>query len=473
MPDDPRAGQVPKLDPAAVRAFAAAFDGEVLDPGTPGYEAAAVVHQQRATAAPRLIVRPARAAAVADAIAFARAHGLEIAVRAGGHSAAGHGTGDGVLVIDMRGMAAVRVDPEARRARAEGGTLAGALVRAAGEHGMTVALGDNATVGIAGITLGGGVGYLSRAHGLTIDSLLAVELVTADGRVVTASATSEPELFWALRGGGGNFGVVTALEYRMIPAGMVYGGALVLPATRDVLVSVARLADNAPRELGVLVNVMPAPPAPFVPAEAIGKPAVMVVGVYNGDAAAGAAAWAPFRALATPIADTVGPLPYPAIYRFSEAASRPMTTADRSTFVDVLDDDVAGFLLDAFALSPGVQTIIQLRVLGGAVADTPADATAYGHRDARLLVVAIAAAATPDGAAAVIAWADAVLAGLQPRGTGVYVSFLEDEGDARIRAAYPADTLSRLSRVKAAWDPDNVFHHNQNIAPSVSGIGVG
>jgi len=336
-------------------------------------------------------------------------------------------------------------------------------VAAASEHGLTVPLGDNATVGLAGITLGGGVGYLSRQHGLTIDSLLAVELVTADGRVVTASAASEPDLFWALRGGGGNFGVVTALEYRLVPAGMVYGGALLLPATRDVLRAIAPLAGGAPRELGVIVNLMPAPPAPFVPAEAIGQPAVVVLGAFNGDAAGGEAAWAPFRALATPIADVVGPMPYAALYRFTEGASRPVANAGRCAFLETLDDAAIDLLLDAYASSPGIQTIIQLRILGGAVADVAADATAYAHRSSPMLVAAMAVAATPDDITEVRAWADGVLAGLHRLATGAYVNFLEDEGEARIRAAYPAPTHRRLAAIKAAWDPENVFRRNQNI----------
>jgi hypothetical protein len=251
-----------------------------------------------------------------------------------------------------------------------------------------------------------------------------------------------------------------------VPAGVVYGGALMLPATRDVLRAIAPLAGAAPRELGLIVNLMPAPPAPFVPADAIGKPAVMVLGAFNGDPAQGEAAWAPFRALARPIADVVGPMPYGALYRFTEGASRPVAGAARCAFLETLDDAAIDMLLDAHAAAPGIQAIIQLRILGGAIADVPAGATAYAHRTAPILVLAMAMAATPDAIADVRAWSEDVLTGLHRLEAGAYVNFLEDEGEARIRAAYPASTHRRLAAVKAAWDPDNVFRRNQNIRPA-------
>ena len=451
---------------AVVRSLASSFEGAVYTPDHPEFDATARVYQLAATGQPAVVVRPRNATDVGRAIACARDHGFEIAVRGGGHSSAGHSTGEGVFVIDTRDLRDLSIDPAARRLRAGAGLTAGPVVAAAHEHGLTVPFGDNAAVGIAGITLGGGMGYLSRQHGLTIDHLASAELVTADGRLVTTSAEQEPELFWAIRGGGGNFGVVTSLEYDLVEAGMVFGGALVLPPTADVLRGVTPLMGAAPRELGVIANVMPAPPAPFMPPEMIGRPVVLIVGCFNGDLEAGAEAWAPFRALATPIADTVGPIPYPAIYRYTEAASAPSVAVSRSMFVDVVDDVVVQTLREAYLTSPGVRTMIQVRVLGGAVADVPSGATAYAHRSAAVHLMALATAATAEAAVPCRDWADEILHHLRPRGVGAYANFLEDEGEARVRDAYPNSTYKRLAAAKRAWDPDNVFHRNQNIRPA-------
>jgi FAD/FMN-containing dehydrogenase len=451
---------------AAVAGLEAAIRGVVLLPDHPEFDTTATVVQLARPARPALIVRPADAVDVARVIAFARDEGLEIAVRGGGHSAAAHGTGDGVLVIDMRDLRELAVDPVARRLRAGAGLLAGDVVAGAHEHGLTVPLGDSGSVGVAGITLGGGFGYLSRQHGLTVDHLVSADLVTADGRLVTASPESEPELFWAIRGGGGNFGVVTSLVFNMVEAGSVYGGALVLPATENVLRGIAPLAGAAPRELGVIANLRPAPPAPFVPPEMVGRPVVVVAGVYNGDAASGVAAWAPFRALATPVADALGPMPYPAVYRLAEGAGAPSAAVSRSMFVEVLDDTVVDALRHAYETAPGTRAMVQVRVLGGAINDQPGDATAYAHRAAPVHVMALAAAPSAEALGPCQAWADDLLDSLRGRSIGAYVNFLEVEGEARIREAYPARTHRRLAATKAVWDPDNVFRRNQNIRPA-------
>lgn len=454
------------MTPAVVGALAPAFRGEVLTPEDPAYAAASGIVQLAAPCRPAAIVRPLDAADVALAIRCARDAGLEIAVRGGGHSLAGHSSGDGVLVIDTRLLHDVAVDPVARRVRAGAGLCAGDVVGATHRHGLTVPFGDSASVGIAGISLGGGIGYLSRQHGMTIDHLVSAELVTADGRVVTASADEEPELYWAIRGGGGNFGVVTSLEFGLVEADLVYGGALLLPATQNTLRGFGPLAGAAPRELGLIANLMPAPPAPFVPPEVVGRPVLALIGVFNGPATEGAAAWAPFRELAAPLADALGPMPYPAIYRLTEEASRPMAAASRSALVDVLDDTVVDVLLEANATAPGIFGLVQIRVLGGAMADVPRGATAFAHRDAAALVMALAAAPAPDALAPCTVWAAEFLGRLRGHAVGAYANFVGDEGEARIREAYPAPTHRRLAAAKAVWDPDNVFRRNLNIAPS-------
>ncbi len=454
------------MRPAAVIGLASAIRGVVLTPDHPDFSAAAAVVQLARPGRPALVVRPACAADVARTIAFARDEAIEIAVRGGGHSAAGHGTGDGVLVLDMRGVRELEVDPVARRLRAGAGLLARDVIAAAHEHGLTVPLGDSGSVGVAGITLGGGLGYLSRQHGLTVDHLVSADLVTADGRLVTASAESEPELFWAIRGGGGNFGVVTSLEFSMVEAGEAYGGAVLLPVNQNVLRGIVPLAGAAPRELGVIVSLMPAPRAPFVPPDAIGRPVVVVAGVYNGDAAAGEAAWAPFKALARPVADTLGPMAFPAIYRLTAGAGTPSASVTRSMFLEVLDDTVVDALRYASETAPGARPLVQVRILGGAIGDRSAGSTAYAHRAAPVHVSAQVTAASADALGPCKAWADAFLDSLRCRSIGAYVNYLEDEGEARIREAYPARTYRRLAAAKAVWDPDNVFRRNHNILPA-------
>jgi FAD/FMN-containing dehydrogenase len=298
---------------------------------------------------------------------------------------------------------------------------------------------------------------------MTIDNLLAVDLVTADGEVETISESSDAELFWALRGGGGNFGIAARFRYRLAPVNMVTGGALVLPLTRDVLRGVIDASLAAPDELTQITAVMAIPPAPFVPAELVGTPAVFVMPVALGDPAAGAAAVAPFRALATPLADLVGPMPYAAIYELTKAAATPAPSVIRSSFTNELSDAALDAIVERHATPEGAATITQLRVLGGAMGRVPSGATAFAHRDAPLLT-AIIAHATGD-LASTTAWADAYHAELSGGAAGVYSNFLADEGDARLREAYPDATYERLAAVKRRVDPANVFRGNHNIRP--------
>ena len=322
------------VDPDPYPAFDAGLRGSVLRPGDEAVEAAAGVWNTALQRRPEAIVRVADAQDVRTAIAFACRNELEIAVRSGGHSIAGHSTGDGVLVADTRGLRGIHIDLEQGIVWAGAGLTAGELTTALGEHGMAVPFGDTASVGLGGITLGGGIGYLARMYGLTVDSLLAVEIVTADGQVRTVSATEHPDLFWALRGGGGNFGVVTRFCYRLSRVGHeVLGGALFMPGTRDVLRSLVPIATSAPDELTVIAALMAAPPAPFMPAEHVGAPTLVLLFVYAGDPADGHAAIAPFREVATPFAEVVQPMPYAGIYELSREviqfhrATQPLTAA--------------------------------------------------------------------------------------------------------------------------------------------------
>lgn len=443
----------------------ATLRGELIRPGDEGYDEARRIHDQTVDRRPVAIVRAVDARDVSRAIGFARSAGLEIAVRSGGHSIPGHSAVDGGLVIDMTAMKGLHIDPTARVARAEAGLTAGEYTVAVGEFGLATPFGDTASVGIAGLTLGGGIGYLVRKHGLAIDSLLAVELVTADGRIVNASASENADLFWAVRGGGGNFGVVTRFTFRLHEVGMTYGGALMLPLTRATLRGFVDLAAKAPDELSVIAFAMPVPPLPFIAPEHVGIPALMLTLVYAGDPAEGEQAVAPFKALATPLADMTSPMPYPAIYRFTEGADGEMPPlAGQSTFASGLDDAGIDEIL-ARHHDPAMPLVMtQLRVLGGQMARVPAGATAFAHRDANLMVMVLAM--VQDDPRPTLGWvADYLGKAFAGKRTGVYANFLHDEGEARIREAYPADTYDRLAAIKRRWDPTNVFHRNQNIRP--------
>jgi FAD/FMN-containing dehydrogenase len=452
------------LDAHHLRALAAALPGRVVAPGDAAFETARRGHNTAVDRRPAVIVRPLDATDVSRAITAARDLGLEIAVKAGGHSVAGHSAIEGGMLIDLRAMRQVEIDPIRRIGTAQGGVLAGEYTSAAHEHGYATPFGDTTSVGLGGLTLGGGIGWLTRKHGMTIDSLLSVDLVTAAGRQLTVDERTDPDLFWALRGGGGNFGVATRFTYRLHPVGTVTAGALFLPLTADVLRDLVEVSEAAPEELTQISSIMGIPPAPFVPAELVGTPAVIVLLVHAGDLEAGAAAVAPFRAVATPLMDMVGPMPYPAIYQFTAGGEQPGPGVVRSTLLPGLSRSAADAIVERQTSPEGRMTMTQLRVLGGAMARVPADATAFAHRDAPVMATVISA--ITESAAASTAWADTYLADLAADGLGVYSNFLADEGEARLRAAYPGGTYERLAAVKRRVDPDNVFHGNHNIRPS-------
>jgi hypothetical protein len=307
------------------RRLRAAVDGRIITPGNAAYDQARAIFYGGFDQRPAVIVRPTDASEVSQVVSLARETGLELAVRSGGHSLAGHSTTDGGIVLDLADMNALDIDPAQRTAWAQTGLTAGAYTTAAGQHGLATGFGDTASVGIGGLTLGGGIGYLVRKHGPTIDSLLAAEVVTADGQVLQVDADNHPELFWAIRGGGGNFGVATRFKYRLHPVSTIVGGLLVLPATPAVIAAFVAEAQAAPEELSTIANILPAPPLPFVPTEHHGRLVIMATLAYAGDLQAGQRALAPLRALATPIADLVRPMPYPEIYppRRRRAATRP------------------------------------------------------------------------------------------------------------------------------------------------------
>jgi FAD/FMN-containing dehydrogenase len=446
----------------------AAVTGRVIAPEDPGYDEARTVFYGGIDRRPAVIVRPADATEVSRVVSLARETGLELAVRSGGHSTAGHCVTDGGIVLDLSDMRALDIDPQRRTAWAQTGLTSGEYTAAAGAHGLATGFGDTGSVGIGGITLGGGVGFLVRKHGLTIDDLLAAEIVTADGRLLRVDAETHPDLFWAIRGGGGNFGVATRFRFRLHEVDTIVGGMLFLPATPDVIHSFVAEAEAAPEELSTIANVMPAPPMPLVPAEHHGQLVIMALMCYAGPIEAGERAVAPFRGLATPIADMVRPMPYPESYLPEEDDYHP-TAVGRTMFVDTIDRDVAETIVESLRASDATMRVAQLRVLGGAMARVPADATAFAHRGSRIMVNVAAFYDGPEDRAVREAWVTDFAEALRQGDRGAYVNFLGDEGQARIRDAYPGATWDRLRAIKHRYDPTNLFRLNQNIPPAVEG----
>ena len=446
-----------------------ALHGRVIGPDDPDYDRARMVVSGAIDRRPAAIARVADDADVAHVVRLARETSVELAVRSGGHSAAGHCTTDGGIVIDLRDMKALEVDAGARTAWADAGLTAAEVTIAAAAHGLAIGFGDTGSVGIGGITLGGGVGYLVRKHGLTIDSLLAADIVTADGEVLRVDATSHPDLFWAIRGGGGNFGVATRFQYRLHPLDGIVGGILVLPATPETIAGFIAASEDAPEELSTIANVMTCPPMPFVPEEAHGRIVILAMVAYAGDTEAGERAIAPLRALATPLADLVKPMPYPEMYQPEpEDDSYRPTAVARTMFVDRVDLATAGTIKEHLEASNASMRAAQLRVLGGAMARVPDDATAFAHRSSRVMVNVATFYEGQDDRREKVAWVDGFAAALRQTDGGAYVNFLGDEGEARIRDAYPGRTWDRLAKVKARYDPTNLFRLNQNVPPEVS-----
>ncbi len=445
--------------------------GEVIAPGDSEYERARLVFNPQVDRRPAAVVRPIDADEVAHVVSFAGTQGLELAVRSGGHSYAGHGVSNGGIVLDLSALKTLELDSGTRIADAQTGLTSAELTTAAHAHGLAIGLGDTGSVGIGGLTLGGGIGYLVRKHGLTIDDLLAAEVVTADGRVLQVDAEHDPDLFWAIRGGGGNFGVATRFHYRLHPVGTVTGGMLVLPATAEVVAEFVAAAEAAPEELSTIATVITAPPLPFLPNEHHGKLVLLAMLVHAGDLAAGEQAIAPFRSLATPIADLVGPMPYPQVYPPENPDYRPRSAA-RTMFVDRVDRPVAEEILVLLNASAAPMRAVQLRVLGGAMTRVPVDATAFAHRQSRIMVNL--AAIYQDAADAPVheAWVTDAAAALRQADAGAYVNFLADEGEERVHAAYPGPTWERLSAVKRVYDPGNLFRLNQNVRPATEGTGA-
>ncbi len=443
--------------------------GEVLRPGDAGYDEARRVWNGAIDRRPAIIARCRTVDEVAAAVRIANSTGLEIAVRGGGHSIPGHSVCEGGMMIDLSPMQRVQVDTERRIARAEPGLVWGDYDAATQAHGLASPGGEISHTGVAGLTLGGGIGWLSRAYGLACDHLVGAELVLADGTIVDVDDESDPELMWGLRGGGGNFGIVTEFRFRLQRVPQLLAGMMAWPIARapEVIGTFLDVAPSAPRELSPVVGLVVAPPAPFVPAELHFQPVVTVSLLWTGDSATPPAAFAAFQGL-HPAIDTTGIHPYTEIQQwYDDGVPHGRRYHVRSEWLGELDDDVVGALIACAGAMPSPFDQILVRRVGGAIADVGADATAFRFRDAAYMLTV--AAGWDDGPADPhVQWCRDSWSALHAWSCGgSYVNHLAaDEGADRVREAYGAATWDRLVALKRRLDPANVLHLNQNVDPT-------
>jgi FAD/FMN-containing dehydrogenase len=461
------------LSDATIAELTESIRGEVVKPGDGNYDDARAIWNAAHDRHPALIVRCAGQADVVEAVKFARSQELRVAVRAGRHSIPGFSTVDDGIVIDLGPMQGIHIDPATQTGRAEGGVQWGAFDHECQAFGLAVTGGLVSTTGLTGFTLGGGIGWLVRKHGLACDNVISADVVTADGRCVTASADENPELLWGLCGGGGNFGIVTSIEFKLHPVGpMVIGGPVFYPGDRaeEVLEFWREFVKTAPEELSTVANLLTAPPAPFIPEEWHGKKLIGIIACYAGPHEDGERAVAPLKALGDPVADLIGPIPYAALQGMLDPLWGPGAYSYmKAGYVNELDDDAITTLTRFHQGATSPKSEIHLHHFGGAVAKVPADANAYGERQAPFVLNALASSFEADGFDDHVEWAQQLNAEMQPSLNGsAYINFLSNEGEDRVRAAYGDEKFSRLQALKNEWDPTNFFSLNQNIPPSVS-----
>jgi len=457
----------------AIDTLGKALRGKLLLPGADGYDAARTIWNAMIDRKPAAIVACADADDVSRSVTFASEHGLQLAVRSGGHNIAGSAVCDGGLMVSLAGMKAITVDPAARRARVGPGNTLGDVDTATQEHGLAVPLGINSTTGVAGLTLGGGFGWISRKHGLTIDSLLSAEVVTASGDKVRVSAKEHPDLFWAIRGGGGNFGVVTEFEFALHPIGPdVLAGLIVYPLSdaRDVLRYYRDFCRTAPDEVSVYVVLRKAPPLPFLPEDVHGTEVLVLATLCVGDMTAAEQSLAPLRKFRKPIADVVSPHPYAGF----QTAFDPLLTPGARNYwkshnLGDLSDELLDTVLAAARTLPDPQCEILFAQMGGAINRVPGDATAYPQRDTAFILNIHGRWANAADDKRCIAWCRNLFDAASKFGTGgAYVNFMTADEAARVQTTY-GKNYERLATAKQQYDPTNLFRLNQNVRPASKG----
>ena len=455
---------------ASIESLQERVRGEVVEPGAPGYDEARKVYNGMHDRRPRAVVQCADTADVIATVQTAHDEGLDLAVRGGGHSVPGFGTVDDGLVVDLSGMRNVQVDPAAGVARAGGGALWGDFDHATNAFGLSTTGGVISTTGVGGLTLGGGIGYLARKHGLSCDNLIAADVVTADGRLLRASEDENDDLFWALRGGGGNFGVATSLEFRLHPVGDIVGGPIFfeLDAAADVMAFYRQYIAEAPEELGAFFMFQIAPPLPFIPEERHGDTLCGVVTCWSGPESDAAAVLKPLRDAGPVVAEHVGSMPYPALNSAFDALLPPgLQHYWKADFVKELTDDAIPLHVEHGSQVPVVNSTVHVYPIDGAVQQVQPDETAFAYRDVSFACVIAGMWPDPADNEANTKWVRDYWSAIHPySGTdGGYVNFMGDDDQDRVEANYGGN-YDRLSKVKAKYDPDNLFHLNQNIQPA-------
>ncbi len=456
------------MSASVIDALPRALEDIVTTEESPDYDEARRVYNGMIDRRPAAVVHCRNAADVAAVVKAASDSGADLAVRGGGHSVPGFGTGDGAVVVDLKGMNAITVDPDASTATVGGGATLGQFNGAAAPYGLATTAGVVSSTGVGGLALGGGMGYLARAYGLTCDNLISADVVLADGRVVTASEYQEPDLFWALRGGGGNFGVVTEFTFAMHPVSQIYGGPMFFDLADGpaILAHFNEFIRTAPREFGGFAAFQIAPPLPFVPANRVGEPFLAMVFCHNGPEEDGARLIQTFRDVATPVADGVGLMPYDALCgAFDALLPAGMQHYWKAAFLDGLTPETIAIHMEHGPRVPVVNSTVHFYPIDGACHDVAPDATAWGHRDAQFALVIAGMWPDPVDNDANIAWVKDYHAAIEDTGLGGgYVNFLSQDDQSRIAASYGAN-YERLRAVKRQYDPGNLFHLNQNIAP--------
>jgi FAD/FMN-containing dehydrogenase len=458
------------LTEETVQQFKHSLRGALLQPGEAGYDEARRVWNGMIDRKPALIARCAGVADVIGGVNFARTHHLLLSVRGGGHNVSGNAVCDGGLMLDLSPMKGIRVDPVRRTAQAQAGMTWGEFDHETQAFGLAVTGGQISTTGIAGLTLGGGIGNLMRKCGLTVDNLLSVDLVTADGRLLTASATENDDLFWGVRGGGGNFGVVTSFEYRLHAVGpMIIGGLALYPAAMagDLLRFFRDWAGSGPDDLTATLAFLTAPPAPFVPEHLHFKPAVGVLICHAGTLDQGQQTAAALRAFAKPAVDLIGPVPYAAVQQMLDPSGPwGMQVYLKSAHLTGMSDQVIDIIVRHASAMTSPHSVIPISPLGGAVGRVGEQDTAFGHRSTAFDIQIFGAWTDPAEHDRHVTWVRDFSAALRPFAHGVYVNELGNEGEDRIREAYNPASYERLVALKTKYDPENLFRLNQNIKPA-------
>jgi FAD/FMN-containing dehydrogenase len=456
------------MNAQSIGALRSQVGGQVVVPGDADYDEARKVYNFMIDRKPAAVVRCASAEDVAATVRYAAEHSLDIAVRGGAHSVPGFGTADGAVVADLAALSGVQVDPATQSARVGGGTTWGGFNEAAGAHGLATTGGVISTTGVGGLTLGGGIGYLARAHGFSCDNVTAARMVLADGRMVTASEDENADLFWAIRGGGGNFGIVTEFTFRLHPVDNVYGGPMLFEL-RDgaaVFEYFDEFVRTAPREYGGFPAFQIAPPLPFVPEDRVGEPFVALVSCWTGSPSDGEKVIQGFRDVARPVAEMIGPMPYPVINSaFDALVPRGLQHYWKAAYAGPLTAEAIAVHMEHGPRVPVVNSTVHLYPVNGACHDVAPAATGFGHRDAEYALVIAGMWPEPADNDAHTRWVREYYAAIEPHcQPGMYINFASADDQPKVADNYGAN-YTRLREAKRAYDPENLFHLNQNIAP--------